>query len=317
MQTELARLHKQLRHHLRLRDPRAVRGLRAGRPHRHHERGPHPAGRPPQDVYRAPVNAFVADFIGMNNLIRGEVAATQERASLDVDSRWATSRCRRSKRPRRRWQGELRDRRDRVSLPVMRRRSMVIAAVGRCGARCSAWSSSARCRRSSSRCRTARIPRAEAAARDRGARPRSGPQGESELGPTARVAAAAGRLNSRRKAMYQEHFMKRAIELSGRHWTSRAPSRSAAVVVKDGSPLSARAEPLARPFRSDLAWRGGSDPRCLSPAAMRRPERLRSLHFVRALRDVCRHHANRRHLQAVLRSVVEAAGRAFGRPHAH
>jgi spermidine/putrescine transport system ATP-binding protein len=29
---------------------------------------------PPQDVYRAPVNAFVANFIGMNNLVSGQVS---------------------------------------------------------------------------------------------------------------------------------------------------------------------------------------------------------------------------------------------------
>lgn len=39
----------------------------------------------PQDVYRAPANAFVADFMGMNNLIRGEVRGSAEGA-LDVGS---------------------------------------------------------------------------------------------------------------------------------------------------------------------------------------------------------------------------------------
>jgi spermidine/putrescine transport system ATP-binding protein len=35
------------------------------------------AGKP-QDIYREPVNPFVADFIGMNNLFKGEVTATND-----------------------------------------------------------------------------------------------------------------------------------------------------------------------------------------------------------------------------------------------
>jgi len=41
------------------------------------------AGRP-QDVYRAPVNAFVANFIGTNNLVNGRVrACSGGRVALD------------------------------------------------------------------------------------------------------------------------------------------------------------------------------------------------------------------------------------------
>ena len=39
----------------------------------------------PQDVYRAPANAFVAEFMGMNNLIRGEVRGNAE-GMLEVGS---------------------------------------------------------------------------------------------------------------------------------------------------------------------------------------------------------------------------------------
>ena len=34
----------------------------------------------PQDVYRAPANPFVANFIGMNNLVAGTVAAKRDGA---------------------------------------------------------------------------------------------------------------------------------------------------------------------------------------------------------------------------------------------
>jgi spermidine/putrescine transport system ATP-binding protein len=75
MQTELARLHRELRitfvyvthaqsEAFALADRIVVMGdgciQQVGKP---------------QDVYRAPVNAFVANFIGMNNLVEGEVTA--------------------------------------------------------------------------------------------------------------------------------------------------------------------------------------------------------------------------------------------------
>ncbi|WP_428028881.1 ABC transporter ATP-binding protein [Ancylobacter sp.] len=37
----------------------------------------------PQDVYRAPANAFVADFMGMNNMVRGEVRGARD-GLLDI-----------------------------------------------------------------------------------------------------------------------------------------------------------------------------------------------------------------------------------------
>jgi spermidine/putrescine transport system ATP-binding protein len=75
MQTELARLHRELRitfvyvthaqsEAFALADRIVI--MRDGRIEQ--------AGKP-QDVYRAPANPFVADFIGMNNLVRGEVAS--------------------------------------------------------------------------------------------------------------------------------------------------------------------------------------------------------------------------------------------------
>jgi spermidine/putrescine transport system ATP-binding protein len=38
----------------------------------------------PQDVYRAPVNPFVADFIGTNNLVQGTVVAGGDAGTIDV-----------------------------------------------------------------------------------------------------------------------------------------------------------------------------------------------------------------------------------------
>lgn len=86
MQTELARLHRELRitfvyvthaqsEALALADRIVI--MRDGRIEQ--------AGKP-QDVYRAPANPFVADFIGMNNLVRGEVGLqkTTDAPFMDV-----------------------------------------------------------------------------------------------------------------------------------------------------------------------------------------------------------------------------------------
>jgi spermidine/putrescine transport system ATP-binding protein len=83
MQTELARLHRELRitfvyvthaqsEAFALADRIVVMG--DGRIQQ--------VGKP-QDVYRAPVNAFVANFIGMNNLVEGVVSAASQ-GTIDV-----------------------------------------------------------------------------------------------------------------------------------------------------------------------------------------------------------------------------------------
>jgi spermidine/putrescine transport system ATP-binding protein len=84
MQTELARLHRELKitfvyvthaqsEAFALADRIVVMG--DGRIQQ--------VGKP-QDVYRAPVNGFVANFIGMNNLVAGTVSARRD-AAVEID----------------------------------------------------------------------------------------------------------------------------------------------------------------------------------------------------------------------------------------
>ncbi|KQT64390.1 MULTISPECIES: ABC transporter ATP-binding protein [unclassified Aureimonas] len=78
MQTELSRLHKQLGiTFVYVTHAQSEAFALADRIVVMSEGCIQQVGRP-QDVYRAPVNPFVAEFMGMNNLIRGKVAAGRE-----------------------------------------------------------------------------------------------------------------------------------------------------------------------------------------------------------------------------------------------
>ncbi|QJP13383.1 ABC transporter ATP-binding protein [Starkeya sp. ORNL1] len=86
MQTELARLHKQLGiTFVYVTHAQSEAFALADRIVIMSEGRIQQVGRP-QDVYRAPANAFVAEFMGMNNLIRGDVRGVQG-GLLDIDSR--------------------------------------------------------------------------------------------------------------------------------------------------------------------------------------------------------------------------------------
>jgi spermidine/putrescine transport system ATP-binding protein len=75
MQTELARLHRELRiTFVYVTHAQSEAFALADRMVIMSEGFIQQAGRP-QDVYRAPVNAFVANFIGTNNLVNGKVRA--------------------------------------------------------------------------------------------------------------------------------------------------------------------------------------------------------------------------------------------------
>ena len=72
MQVELKNLQERLRHHLRLRDPRPGRGARDGRPHRGDEPRRIEQVDGPEALYERPRTRFVADFLGVSNLLRGD-----------------------------------------------------------------------------------------------------------------------------------------------------------------------------------------------------------------------------------------------------
>ena len=65
----------------RLRDARSGGGLRGRRPRRHHEPGPHRAGRArPAEIFEHPANPFVMDFLGNVNVFHGSVQRRPRRA---------------------------------------------------------------------------------------------------------------------------------------------------------------------------------------------------------------------------------------------
>ena len=111
--------------------------------------------------------------------------------------------------------------------------------------------------------------------------------------------------------MYDEKFMRRAIELSAQALAKRrAPVRTAAVVVKRRDDRRRGTQSLAgEKFRSDLARRGGGDPRRMPQAQDHRSVRLRSLHDLRAVHGVRRHDADRGHRPDVLRRLGATVGR--------
>jgi spermidine/putrescine transport system ATP-binding protein len=85
MQTELARLHRQLGiTFIYVTHAQSEAFALADRMVIMSEGQIQQTGKP-QDVYRAPANAFVAEFVGMNNLIRGNVAQAGDRM-LTIDS---------------------------------------------------------------------------------------------------------------------------------------------------------------------------------------------------------------------------------------
>ncbi len=63
--------------------------------------------------------------------------------------------------------------------------------------------------------------------------------------------------------MYDEKFMRRAIELSAQALEKPGARPYGAVIVKDGKIVGEGLNQSTEQFRSDLAWRGRGDPRRL------------------------------------------------------
>jgi hypothetical protein len=101
--------------------------------------------------------------------------------------------------------------------------------------------------------------------------------------------------------MYEEKFMRRAIDLSAEALATPGTEPFGAVIVRSGAIVGEGFNSRARAIRPDRPRRGRSDPRRVSATAKLRSLRLRALHILRAVRALCRDHERRRHHSDVLR----------------
>ena len=116
--------------------------------------------------------------------------------------------------------------------------------------------------------------------------------------------------------MYDEKFMRRAIELSAQALDSARRAALRRRGREGRQDRRRRAEPVGEEFRSDLARRSRGGARRLPQPEDHGPVRRRALHLVRAVLGVRLHHDHGRHQPHVLRRIARPIRRGRAAPAA-